>query len=113
LGAKSIEISSSNWWNKLVNTITSRKENLITKTIKENEKLNNTICDYTIKVINEKLQSPTIQYPVIILIILLIYPFLRIIIWLLSLVSLLIFELLYLFKIYRKHKETKDVERIS
>lgn len=112
INAKSIEISSPNKWNKLVNIITTRKDNLITKTLQENEKLNKTICDYTLKAINEKLQSPTIQYPVIILIILLIYPFLRIIIRILSLIGFAIFELLYITKLYTKQKETREVERI-
>lgn len=113
VGAKNIEISSPNQWNKLVKTLTTRKENLITKTLQENEKLNNTICDFTLKTINEKLQSPTIQYPVIILIILLIYPFLRIVVWVLSIIGFSLFELWYLSKLYTKQKETREVERIE
>jgi hypothetical protein len=93
LGAKEIKISSTNKENKVVNMLTTRKENLITKTILENEKLNNTICDYTLNSINEKLQSPTIQYPVIILILFLIYPFLRIVVWIISFIGLAIFEI--------------------
>jgi len=110
---KDIEITSKNDENKLVNKLTTRKENLITKTIQENEKLNNTICDYTLNLINEKLQSPTIQYPVIALILLLIYPFLRIVVFALSFVWLALFELLYICKLYTKHKETREVERIG
>lgn len=113
LGAKNIEISSPSQWNKLVKTLITRKENLITKTLQENEKLNNTICDFTLRTINEKLQSPTIQYPVIILIIFLIYPFLRIIVRILSFIGLFIFELWYLSKLYTKQKETREVERIG
>ena len=79
--------------NKLVKKFASRKENLVTKTLQENEKLNNTICDYTLKTINDKLQSPTIQYPVIILILFLIYPFLRLVVRVISFIGLALFEL--------------------
>lgn len=109
--SKDIEISAPKE-NNIINKFKNRKESLITKTLQENEKLNNTICDYTLKTINEKLQSPTIQYPVIILILFLIYPFLRIVVRVLSFIGLAIFELLYLLKLYTKHKETKEVERI-
>lgn len=109
--SKDIEISGPKE-NNIINKIKNRKNTLITQTLQENEKLNNTICDYTLKTINEKLQSPTIQYPVIILILFLIYPFLRIIVRIISFIGLAIFELLYLSKIYTKHKETKEVERI-
>lgn len=110
--SKNIEISAPKE-NNIINKIKNRKDALITQTLQENEKLNNTICDYTLKTINEKLQSPTIQYPVIILILFLIYPFLRIVIRILSFIGLAIFELLYLSKLYTKHKETKEVERIG
>lgn len=98
--------------NNILNKIKTRKDNFINETIIENERLNNTICDYTLQVINEKLKSPTIQYPVILFILFLIYPFLRIIVWIISIVWLLLFEVLYLFNIYTKHKETKEVDRI-
>lgn len=113
LGAKSIEISSPDTSNKLVKKLTTRKENLITKTLQENEKLNNTICDITLKTINEKLQSPTIQYPVILLILFLIYPFLRIIIRLISIIWLALFEIIYMLKGYQKNKQMKEVERLE
>lgn len=113
LGAKNIEISSPNQENKLVKTISTRKDTIITKTLQENEKLNNTICDVTLEAINKKLQSPTIEFPVIILILFLIYPFLRIVVWVFSFVGLAIFELLYLLKVYAKQKETREVERIQ
>ena len=91
--AEDINISSNNKENKLVKKFASRKENLVTKTLQENEKLNNTICDYTLKTINDKLQSPTIQYPVIILILFLIYPFLRLVVRVISFIGLALFEL--------------------
>lgn len=110
--SQEIEISTSKEWG-IINKLKSRKDKVITQTIVENEKLNNTICDYTLKLINEKLQSPTIHYPVIVLILFLIYPFLRIVVWIISFLWLILFELLYLSKIYTKHKETKEVERIG
>lgn len=111
--AENIKITSANNENKVVQKITLRKEKLITNTLKENQKLNNTICDFTLKTINEKLKSPTIQYPVIILILFLIYPFLRIIVWIISLIGFLLFEITYLLQIYVKRKEKKEVERIG
>lgn len=113
LGAKNIEISSPDKENKLVKTISTRRENLITKTFQENEKLNNTICDITLKTINEKLQSPTIQYPVIFLMLFLMYPFLRIIVRIISFIGLLFFEIGYVSKIYTKQKENREVERLN
>lgn len=110
--SKDIEISTKKE-DSIINKAKLRKEKIITQTIVENEKLNNTICDYTLQIINEKLKSPTIHYPVIILILFLIYPFLRIIVWIISFLWLLLFELLYLSKLYTKHKETKEVERIG
>jgi hypothetical protein len=35
------------------------------------------------------------------------------VVWIISLLWLILFELLYLSKIYTKHKETKEVERIG
>ncbi len=110
--SKDIEISTKKE-DSIINKTKLRKDKVITQTIVENEKLNNTICDYTLQIINEKLKSPNIYYPVIILILFLIYPFLRIIVWIISFLWLLLFELLYLSKLYTKHKETKEVERIG
>lgn len=110
--SQAIEIKTPTKDKTIISKIKDRKDTLITQTILENKRLNNTICDYTLNLINKKLQSPTIQYPAIILILFLIYPFLRIIVRVLSFVGLALFKLWYLTKLYTKHKEMKEVERI-
>jgi hypothetical protein len=98
---------------KLKNAINSLKQNLVTNPIQDNEKLNSTICEVTLNAINERMKSPSIQYSVIFMILLLIYPFLRIILRAMSFVSFFIFEFCYLVGVYTKVKETREVDRIG
>jgi hypothetical protein len=111
--SNNIKISTTKKDIAFVAKIKTIQENLINKTIKENELLNKTICDYTLNIINEKLKSPTIQYPVILFIVFLIYPFLRIIFFILSFISLVLFEISFLSKIYTTKKENIEVENIE
>ncbi len=96
----------------LVNKIKVRKQDIITKTIEENSKLNMGICDYTLKKINEKLASPEFQFSVIIFMVFLIYPFLRILTQAMSVVAYIVFQILYRCKVYHLEKITKEVDVI-
>lgn len=98
--------------NPLLAKMKSRKDNIINKSITESKKLNNTICDYTVSFINKKLSSPIIQYSAIFLIMILLFPIIRLFVWILSFVALLIFEILYISKVYKKQNETRKVKRI-
>lgn len=69
-----------------IDNIKLRKQELITKTITENKALNQGICDYTLNIINQKLTSAGFQLSVILSIIVLIYPFLRIVVQAMSII---------------------------
>ncbi len=108
---KSFEIK--NWKeNTLLSKLKFFQKN-VTETIEENRLLNNTICDYTLNVVNQKLQSPKIQYPVILFIIFLIYPFLRVIISIISIIWFIFFKINIRCKIYTKSSEQKTTEIIE
>lgn len=93
-----------------IQTIKTRKENIINNTLKDNQELNKGICDFTLSIINEKMVSPGLQISVVVLIFLLIYPFMRLVFYIMSGIGFFLFEISYLSHLYKKTKIMKEIE---
>ena len=90
----------------------TRKNDLITKTLNENKELNLGICEFSLKKLNQQFKNPGFQASVVVLMVAVIYPFLRITIYVMSIIWLLIFEILKKAKVYTIQKVTAEIEKI-
>ena len=90
----------------------TRKNDFITKTLTENKELNMGICEFSLKKLNEKLKNPWFQTSVIVLMVAVVYPFLRLAIYIMSIIWLLIFEIFKKAKVYTIQKVTAEIEKI-
>lgn len=90
----------------------TRKNDLITKTLNENKELNLGICEFSLKKLNQQFKNPWFQASVVVLMVAVIYPFLRLAIYVMSIIWLLIFEILKKAKVYTIQKITAEIEKI-
>jgi len=90
----------------------TRKNDLITKTLNENKELNLGICEFSLKKLNHQFKNPWFQASVVVLMVAVIYPFLRLAIYVMSIIWLLIFEILKKAKVYTIQKITAEIEKI-
>lgn len=90
----------------------TRKNDLITKTLNENKKLNLGICEFSLEKLNQQFKNPGFQASVVVLMVAVIYPFLRLAIYIMSVIWLLVFEILKKAKIYTIQKVTAEIEKI-
>jgi hypothetical protein len=97
---------------KILTTIDSRRTQLVDQVVKDNKSVNMWICDLVLKEINSRYDKPAFQFSLILLMYLLFYPFLRIIFWIMSIIWIIIFKILFGFKVYSIKKVTKEVEEI-
>ncbi len=102
-----------NWDSKITTIINDSKEQMIGQLFKDNTSVNMWICDYILWQINDRYNKPVFQFSLILLMYLLFYPFLRIIYWLMSIISILLFKSLLWLKVYKIQKVMKEVEEIK
>jgi len=91
----------------------ARKNDLITKTLNENKELNQWICEFSLKKLNQQFKNPGFQTSIVVLMVAVVYPFLRIIIYIMSAIGFLIFEILKKTKFYSIQKIMIEVEKIG
>lgn len=106
------EIKSANP-NSIIKKLDKYKDKFIDKTLTENNTVNMWVCDYLLKELNLRYVKTWFQVSVIAIMFLLLYPFVRIMFWVMSAIAFLLFELLYLLRIYKKWKHQVDVEHIE
>ena len=90
----------------------TRKDNLITKTLNENKELNQWICEFTLSKLQQQLKNPWFQLWIIVLMVAIVYPFLRIIVYITSIIWLIVFEIMKGTKLYSIEKVMTEVEKI-
>ena len=90
----------------------TRKDNLITKTLNENKELNQGVCEFTLSKLNQQIKNPWFQIWVIILMVAIVYPFLRIVVFIMSLIWFIFFEIMKGTKLYSIEKVMTEVEKI-
>lgn len=108
-------------WNQTSNTSDSKltilineyRERMINQVVADNKSINMWICDYVLWEINNRYNKPVFQFSLILLMYLLFYPFLRIIYRIMSVVWIVIFKILFWFKVYNIQKVTKEIEEIN
>ncbi len=93
-------------------TFKNRKNDLITKTINDNKELNQGICEYSLNKLNDKIKNPGFQISVVLLMVAISYPFLRIVIQLMSLIWFVLFTIMKKAKVYTIQKITTEIEKI-
>ncbi len=93
--------------------IEKRKQKLVDNVIKDNKKVNKSICDFLIEQISSKFNNPAFKYSALFLIFILLIPFVRIFYYLLSFIVFLIFQILILFKVYSFEKELIESEILN
>lgn len=97
----------------LIQKFNTYKENFIDQTLKDNTTINMGICDYLLKQVNAIYENPTFKASVILFMFLIFYGFIRILFWLMTGVSFIIFKILFAFKVYRIKIVLKEVEDIE
>ena len=109
---KIINIESDIKWFSPLENFKNRKNNLITKTLDENKELNQWICEYSLTKLTEKLKQPEFQVSAIIIMVGIAYPFLRIVIYVMSMISFLLFLAMKNMKAYTIQKVMTEIEKI-
>ena len=82
--SKTITLQNAAPSESILGKIIQRKNDIINNTIKEQTLLNQNICEYTLTTINAKLASPTIQTPIIIILAIFVFPWLKILIYIIN-----------------------------
>jgi hypothetical protein len=70
------------------------------------------ICDYLLTKVNMEFGRPEFAASLILLLFLLLYPFVRIVFWVMSLIAFIIFKLCYLMGIYKVSSHQEEIEKI-
>ncbi len=112
--SKRIEIATTpepSFGEKISLSIQKLKSN-INSAVEEKLKLSMSVCDLVLKKIEQAYEHPAFQFTIVLLMFVLLFPFVRIAFWIISVVALLIFELLYLLWVYKKQKILEEVEEI-
>jgi len=98
---------------KLKKTLIDYNKKVLYKLTKDNNSINIWICDSIIWEINYSHNKPIFQFSLIFFMSFLFYPFLRITYWILTRISMLLFRILFLLKIYKIKKIINKVDDIS
>lgn len=98
--------------NILTEKFNQLKSNIIDELISDVSEYNDSVCDILLNNINQKFKSNWIKWSVIIMSYLLLYGFIRIAFFIMSWIAFIIFEILYLVKVYKIKTTTKDVSEI-
>lgn len=71
------------------------------------------ICDYLLAKVNMEFGKPEFAASLILLLFLLLYPFIRIVVWVMSLIAFVVFKLCYLLGIYVVTLHEEKIEKIT
>ena len=88
------------------------KQIMFDQVMEDNELVNMGTCDFLLWEIKKRYDKPTFKFSVILLSFLLLYPFLRLTTYIVSVISYLLYHVLKIFNIYRKRKIEIQVEEI-
>jgi len=108
---KKIKISDNQTWSK--NIIDEYRDIIINQVFEDNRSINIWICDYMLWEINKRYNKPAFQFSLIFLMYLLLYPFLRIIFWIMTAIWIFLFKILLKLNIYKIKKVLKEVEELE
>lgn len=92
------------WW---------ASQQLITQAREENVSTSMGICDYLLAKVNDKFGKPEFRSSLTVLLFLLLYPFIRIVFWVMSLIGYIVFKILFLSKVYTVSTIQKDIQEID
>ena len=81
--------------------------------LQDRQVVNSNICDLLITKIQEQYTKPGFQYSAVALMFFLLWPTVRFLLFLVSILFFLIFKFFNLIKIYHFHKITDEVEQID
>ena len=98
-------------WN-FVDKIIVYKRKLIDQPMKDNDNLNMWLCDYMLAKIKSVYQNTTFQVSIIIMLFLLLYWFIRVTFWVMTILWFLFFKILYLFRVYKFDKVIVEADRV-
>jgi len=70
------------------------------------------ICEFLLSKIKERSNLPVFQFSMLVLVFFLVLPFVRIAMWVISIISFILFKILFRLKVYRIHKVKQEVEEI-
>jgi hypothetical protein len=88
------------------------KNDIINQALEDNKEINMGVCDYIITKVNEKFSNPKLQIWALTWIFLVTYGFIRIVFWLMIIISRGLFQILYTFWVYKKEKIMVESEMI-
>lgn len=98
-------------WN-FVDKMLLYKKKLIDQPMKDNDELSMWICDYTLDRLKSVYQNRTFQISVIIMLFLIMYWFIRIAFWVMTIIWFLLFKLLCLFRVYKFEKVVVEADKV-
>lgn len=107
-----IHVKEESLWEKIISKFTAIKENIAT-TVDVNAKVSLGICDLILKRIEKLYEHPWFQFAIVFLMRLLLYPFVRVVFWVVTAVGFGLFELLYVLRVYKTKKVMKEVEELG
>lgn len=99
--------------NGLLGRVEILKQRLVDQVMQDQDFVNNGICDVLISSIKDRFDKPVFQFSVIVLMYLLLYPIIRLIIFIMEFISLAIIGLLRLTKTYTFITKKEEVEDIQ
>ena len=106
-----IPVEDESLGDKIIWKFSEIKTNISTA-VDENTKVSLWICDLILKKIEKLYEHPGVQFAIVFLMWLLLYPFVRIAFWIVTAIGFALFKLLYLLRVYRKKKVVKEVEEV-
>lgn len=90
----------------------SYKQQLIDETISNQKNVNQKVCQVFVDQIGNMYEKPGFRVSVILMMFLFISPLLRLTLYVVSGINILIFLILKKFGVYKKEKETVEIEKI-
>lgn len=99
--------------NSMLASLDAYKKTLIDQAIANNKEINTGICDYLITYIQKIYNNPAFVTSVVVSLFLLLYGFIRVVVWVMSGIGYLLFQLMYLVGVYHTKKVMEEVERLE
>lgn len=96
----------------LINKALVYKQKYFDKAMKENDDVNMWMCDYLLDRVESVYQNRTLQISIVILLFLLLYWFIRVTFWVMTIIGFLLFRLLCVFRVYGFEKVSVEVDKI-
>ena len=135
-GAKKITTTTKSFWNATVGDVVSIgkdislqtskksdistiqkinawKKNLFDQALSDNRIVSMGICDYVLTQVNKIYNNPVFLSSVVLLLFVLLYGFVRIVFWVMTGVTFILFKILYRSGVYRITKVMKEVDEIE